>query len=628
VIGGPLVAHDGRGVESVWVTAVDRVAARALSDRAGFAAAFREHARIDIKSFDDDPLPPRKRDRPTAIVLLLDRAALDHPRLSAWARACVRRTARDDDFRTFILLSGVGQREIGGSAPDQPLAVLQEGIQDTASSADGAKAAIVSFLGKVSDIRDASRRRRLRATIAACLGKLATAAQVCCAAVLAWRGLGEVEALRLRFLFDSSIVAFACGLTIAPIVALWLGIRRGTGTPWRIAATAVTALWVFVFRLAPLPTELPAILIAGVVAGVFTEIVRRAGVRESVSVIEVEPDLVTDRERLLDEMGTLVTACERLSPRATPISSGLEPRVFISYARGSQWGSTMAEHLHRELGACQIRAFFDQGIEEGANWRRTLSRMLTSANTIVFVVDAFTVRRSWPAAELAAALRAHARWGGPEIVVLKHPDLRGGDVEAGQPAFKCVLETCVGLRCPRVVVAGPNAIREQVAMLQKQFRLSKALLDRDEGRIVQQLTFPFQVVGVRLSSLSTVPGVLAVALLAMDVLPVEGDWAGSIDNAVARQALGCVAAYWAGSVIRLTSASRFDFADQYRLRTYWSHAVMAVSFSWVAVRLLAPLDTVAWVWGAIACCAGWLMADVFVYNVLKQRPGLVRNLPE
>ncbi len=266
-------------------------------------------------------------------------------------------------------------------------------------------------------------------------------------------------------------------------------------------------------------------------------------------------------------------------------------------------------------------------IENGSNWRRTLNRMLARADVVLSIADGQTIGRPWPDAELAAALRAHARSGRPEIVVLAHPNLSPDDVARAQPAFRRALETCKDWRSPRVVMAGPDAVKGQVAMARHHFRLSKALLDPDEARLIGVVTFPLLTAGVLLASWSTLTGWVAIALTALDLLPVDVDWVRIPGTAIVRP-LGCAACYWAGALARLTTASRFDFDRTYRLGSYRLHLGMAGCLAWVAVRLLSPLAGVAWLWGVIAVGAGWLMADVFTGTVRKERPDLVRQLPD
>jgi hypothetical protein len=437
-------------------------------------------------------------------------------------------------------------------------------------------------------------------------------------------------------------------LATSPAAVDWLGVAGGVPLVWANLIPLTLLLYTFGGRgrMKPLNTEqlrwfvvgwavsnaclwLPLeahsphrTIALGVALGFFLEIARRS--RSGLS-----------RWNLL-EIGRRLAAQPAASPAL--LRRGLEDpkhwpffalgsKVFISYSRTSEWGSSYAHLLYRHIRAGGGSAIFDrESIPAGAGWQQQLDRHIGEADGFVVLCDAHSIRRPWVAAELAAALEGRRRSGFPELFLLKDPSLSPSDIARGLPVFRLALDSPPG---------NPDDTLRVITLRDGDSarNLGSTLVP---GKLTRRSVFPE---GFRLLLLALATPVMAVSSL----LPIFGVPAllvgigaqmqrvdlDSWFRAATQWWLGIASGYAIGIAVRQAVGARYDAIGGRRGRVVFSmQRLSAIGFATLGFHFWKRMDPLSVFTVALAVWAGWTVAAIYV-AVIKhgQRAAAHRTAP-
>jgi hypothetical protein len=307
--------------------------------------------------------------------------------------------------------------------------------------------------------------------------------------------------------------------------------------------------------------------------------------------------------------------------------------VFISYARSSEWGRTVAQKLHQELTKVGVPSFLDVvDIAPGSSWRHRLQEQLGSATILVQVQDAVTVTRPWVAAELTVAAFNQSLCGLPDIVILRHPDLKESDLPPSTPPL-----------VRSSLFPGKQANRPLLHVIEYTPDVPQTLA-RELTRFGQRY---------RASAVCVIPPYLA-AFLELGIMPFRGllGTLGVLGSFGAWAVLGgawwlwqkgtqptawlverrldfwclLLIAFWLGFVSRLAVASRFELRHSQANVNARFQYLSTIALVFILIWLVAVASPLAIVYAAPACDLGIIFGCDFIQTSLPLA-GRMRERP-
>ena len=398
-----------------------------------------------------------------AAVITLQNAALRRSAYLEFLQSCIEQVIRRDDFRLYLLLDDVSAEQIYHSRPtsddpvEQVLARLVDTVQySAASTVETVANQVRGHVKTLEESRRIAKWRRTRLSIAAIAARVAMIIQLLCLApalfLVLWLPVWDPHATLREYGGHEAEVAVICGIAAVPLLVLLLFSYTRYG-PFLIHMhkqrlgmlyAGVGSVIGVPVMMVPLRLHAPLAWIAG---GRGQRISTRccAAVRVCGSppaARNLDQDHRTAAWAIGAQRLAPVNALPTwIDPMRAPLLPLAFPRVFISYTRASQWGQHLAGALSRRLAAGGAGVFSDHAIPEGTSWRRALNQNLGHSSVLIALVDADTVVREWPAAEVEAALLGQAMAGSPQLVVILAPSLPPPDDDAWRwlPVFRTVL---------------------------------------------------------------------------------------------------------------------------------------------------------------------------------------------
>lgn len=366
-------------------------------------------------------------------VLVVSRTAVRHPTFGPFVAACLRAVVLRPEFRLFVYFTDLTFAEFRALADVPAVADLLDSVQftgpDAGQSLDVLRDGVHAHLRALPELRNRLAYRRLLDGLYGVVPWLSGAFFLQMAAAVAvlvhlgeaapanpwfpWLlfGLGEVW-----FFSVLALLSLPAPATAGPLLRLFVG----------VAPFALCGLWPASTLLANVPY-----LLAGFAASAVFEPLRRRVVAASRKAVRPDPDEWTQTQQALSVPGRRAFAFLANGP-ILPAKA----RVFVSYARSSDWGRGVAERLHRALEAAGVPHFFDVvDIPSGCSWRHRLQEELGGATVLVQIQDATTATRPWVTTELAVSASSQVGCGVPNVVMIRPPNLAEVDLPAETPAL-------------------------------------------------------------------------------------------------------------------------------------------------------------------------------------------------
>ncbi len=541
-------------------------------------------------------------------VLVVSDLALKQPSFSEVVRACMLLMSRRADFRLFVHLHGLSYSELHSHAT-----TAVQDLMDTVhfppipDRLDELERAIHAYLLNLPQIRDRMRFLRLKA--AGCgLLRLFDLAQ---AGLMFW-GIAYLaihyqdgEALRSAWL-PWILAGLGEMLFYSVLCLLSLGTPVGAGGSLRWGVILASPWFL---RWIPMATLLHSwrYIAGGFGLGFLMDTVRRYLAQEKRRRVAVE---LTGAEFTPGQC--------RYHASAVP-ALGLAPRVLISYARSSEWGSRTAFEIQSELTSCRIPSFVDVGMIVGTSWRHKLMDELAAATVFVSVQDEITAPRYWPAAELEAALRGQENCGTPLVIVVRHPEMAVRELPAGTPG---IVESVVH---PRQTVDGSllrviDFTEDMPRQLARGlvYHRSVSLLGRGVGGAIYVVFMWPRIVMATLGTLGTAAGWLIAVLLYFQHSTGFDTCVWLNDRSMTEWAV-LLAAFWLGFTVELWVSSRFRLNAPEARGLATVNLAAAVGLAGAIVYVLKCSAPFAYLWALVGSGLGFLLAQDAVGVSFKKR---------
>lgn len=571
-----------------------------------------------------------------AAILVIEPEALQNPVYLEWATWCCREVAKRDDFRLFVRLDGIEMAEVVQRARQE--GGLLADLRDTVQIADFPEndrlpEDLARYLADIGAIRDAANWRTAKTELATTAGALAALIQFLASVAFIAMGFSALTGVwhARAATIPKDIVGLISGILLFPLATILIFfVSRGSAmAPVILAQNPSLSRWLIVAVSGfPLSWRIQAThgfsmsgFVLGIALGVLLDVVRRHGRQAIRTKLILNGFAATPYDRSLPSRVEEASRGSPPHPLSCPHFPSEPPRIFISYARASQWCRDKAAALYDALHGRGVTVFFDrEGIPEGGNWRRRLNLKLADSNVIICLADQLSVEREWVAAELETAL-AGLHWTGlPEIVLLVHADVSRPPSEAAYPAFRTLLtegDTVQRPGEPRRITVKEATVATVASHFDQYSSSGAAVFPSRSAWLCRRLVGPLS----RLGPFGQAPGKLAGLLSALQ-------WFGALtmtprlDSAGLLGPMTLLFSYWMGYMLSLALASRYEVqaAEEVRRASVASHNLAFLGFAcWIgtAAPQLAPI----W-WGWLIVCAGlgWFLGWDFVRVVAMVRP--------
>ncbi len=515
-----------------------------------------------------------------AAVIALQNAALRRSAYLEFLQSCIEQVIRRDDFRLYLLLDDVSAEQIYHSRPtsddpvEQVLARLVDTVQfSAASTVETVANQVRGHVKALEESRRIAKWRRTRLSIAAIAARVAMIIQLLCLApalfLVLWLPVWDPQATLREYGGHEAEVAVICGIAAVPLLVLLLFSYTRYG-PFLIHMhkqrlgmlyAGVGSVIGAPVMVVPLRLHAPLAWIAvGVISGFLLDAARRYGYAVRRQRHEISIKTIALRHGRLEPRLRRHALPTWIDPMRAPLLPLAFPRVFISYTRASQWGQHLAGALSRRLAAGGAGVFSDHAIPEGTSWRRALNQNLGHASVLIALVDADTVVREWPAAEVEAALLGQAMAGSPQLVVILAPSLPPPDDDAWRwlPVFRTVLAPRDDQResGPIVLADSDKAIEDIVAALRPQSYRAQGVFPLALAELLRRLWAIPQLLVMLLGNVGAIAGNLVFVLVLLHLVGL--DVVGWLTQMRALTALFACCCQWLGYTLRLTLASRFQ----------------------------------------------------------------------
>jgi hypothetical protein len=239
------------------------------------------------------------------------------------------------------------------------------------------------------------------------------------------------------------------------------------------------------------------------------------------------------------------------------------------------------------------------------------------------LVDADTVVREWPAAEVEAALLGQAMAGSPRLVVIRDPGLPPPDDEAWRwlPVFRTVLAPHEEQResGPIVLADSDEAIENIAASLRPQSYRAQGVFPHALAELLRRLWAIPQLLVLLLGSVGAVAGYLAFALVLLHFARL--DVVGWLKEAHVLGALFVCCCLWLGYTLRFTLASHFQLRHARRRQITATHRNACIGLATLVAILSLRVSPLA-----IAC--GCLISVISLYVADGHCEARARHEPE
>ncbi len=570
-----------------------------------------------------------------AAILVIEPEALVNPLYIEWATWCCREVAKRDDFRLFVRLDGLEMAEVVQRARTESglLADLRDTVQ-IAESPDNDRLPedLAQYLADIGAIREAANWRAAKTELATAAGAIAALIQIVASVsfvALSFSVLTGVESTRVATI-PKDIVGLISGILLFPLATILIFfVSRGSAmaniilaqNPWLsrwviVAVSGFSLTW----RIHSTLGFSTSWLVSGIAVGVLLDVMRRRGRQAARAKLVLDGCAATPHDRSLPYRVEEASRGSPPSPLIIPLFPPNPTRIFISYARASQWCRDKAIELYDALHSRGVTVFLDrEGIPEGGNWRRRLNLKLAESNVIICLADQLSIEREWVAAELETAL-AGVHWTGlPEIILLVHAGVTRPPTEAAYPAFRALLTDESAVQQPgepRRITVKASTVATVASMFDQFSSAGGAVFPGRLAWIYRRLMGPLTRLGPYGQAFGKLGGLLCVL-----------QWTG-VFTATSRlesmRLLGPLTllfSYWMGYMLSLALASRYEVqaAEEVRRTNVASHNLAFIGFAcWVgtAAPHLAPI----W-WGWLVVCAGlgWFLGWDFVRVVAMVR---------
>ncbi len=613
---------------------------------------------------DIDPL--RRDQTLCAVVLAIEPAGLADERYRAAFAACLAQVAARDDFRLFVTLEGITDAELSRRADEEKPDGLLRSLQDTVQLIPRANAAAAAaddewianlrtYLTHLQDVRRLAAWDRLAGSASRLLGYFALVIECVCfviaLAAALWLPVWDVHATMRQFAGMEPLLALICGIAGVPLLMIGLfAYTRYRPFLLRMHEDPRGILWSGLFSILGAPIILSpgrvkaplASIVLGLVAGAILDTARRCGYRAARRRQQVDIATIAQRHgRLPLPLRREAAASAWLDPLRCPFLPRKVPDVFISYTRASEWGQRVARELAQHLGQFHIQLFLDQrDIPPGAGWRRFLNLHLARATVFIALADEQSVERTWPAAELEAALAGKHLTALPQIILITAPELaRQTAHDAANntrwrwlPAFRAVLEDpdreLIEAR-PRVMPYTsilPQALAWELCAHSYQ---SVSVCPPRLARSIANFRHILLHLLALLSIPSTLAGNAAILLAGIELLAKPAPLNAGLMRCTTHPAVTLLLAFWLGCVARQALASRFHLRIERSPNVYRVNlqaiigfvAVLAIAWS---ARGSTPIPWLLSGWSIVSTIIGWWTTDEFCAREAARDPSFLR----
>ncbi len=585
---------------------------------------------IPVDLTASSPLPDLTAPHVASCVLLLSPAAMRHATFPAAVNACTHAIATRREFRLFVRLGGMSLDALreGAKHPDEngrAAADLLDSVQlsDNPAAVTSLLESLRPHLRALPDLRDDLQRQAWQTRIHALI-RFAHRGFVLLAigALLALAFLGE-SAPEHRW-FPWLLMGLGAFWYFSTLTGLSLLSPSGSSAMFhfKVMTTAAPILLLWTWPPAVL-APYGAFLLAGYAASALLDAAQRRAAQARRVHMSVDPAAWSAWQDRLPTPGAPSFQHFNHGPLFPP-----KARVFISYARSSEWGRRTAQRLHAALQQAGASSFFDvENIPAGCSWRHRLQESLGSATVFIQVQDHATTTRPWVATELAVAASSQASCGLPKILILRHPAL-SDPTDLPPEAPQLVRET---LFPP---ADRPRPLLQVIAYSDDVPQALAHKLARYPGSGVAVIALVIAaVLELAMAPLRVLLGVLAVlgtfgawAILGLFVILWLRD-ESPLAWITAREWnfwLLPLAAFWLGCVVRLSWASRFELRHhQAGANARWqdlSAGALLGVLSWL-LTAATPLEGV---YAALACGLGMIVTGDYIAVTLP----LARRLRE
>jgi len=399
----------------------------------------------------DDPLL-------STVVLVLERAGLLDECYVEFLRWCISRVASSDDFRLIVYMLDIHLEDLmmtGASEDDDVLFQLVDTVQ-LSESQDIHQICqqVLAHIQNLDNIRKEASWIRFRLSALSISGQIATAIQVACifpALFLAfWLPVWNVNASLGTYAYLENYIFVICGIAGVPFLILLMYVYTRYGIfllrmredEWGILYGALASFITPLTLLIPFRLHAPIMwILLSISLGFILDAVRRSGYIAQREKQPINPSTITERHGRLPKNLKKQAGPGWINPLRCPLMPVRDPRVFVSYTRGSSWAKQVLEELRHRLYSVGVKVFTDAEIPPGSNWRRELNHQISNCTVFVSIAELISVEREWPAAEAEAALKGRDLTGLPEIIVIKSPNLQQGIEDRWRwlPVFKAIL---------------------------------------------------------------------------------------------------------------------------------------------------------------------------------------------
>ena len=535
---------------------------------------------IELSTVDLDQASFDSRRFTCGAVITLQNAALCHMAYVEFLQTCIDQVCQRDDFRVYLLLEDVSDEQIrqSQSTSDDPAERVLARLMDTVQwSSDSTVVSIAqqvhAQVKTLEETRRQSQWRRVRLSTAAIASHVATVIQLLCLApslfLVFWLPVWDTHATLREYAGHEREVAVICGIVAVPLLMLLLFSYTRYG-PFlvRMYEQRLGILYAGVGSVigapvmgVPVRLHAPLSWIAvGLVSGFLLDASRRHGYAVRRQRHDISLQTIARRHGRLGVRLRRQAMPTWIDPLRAPLLPLAFPHVFISYTRASQWGEQLAGDLSRRLAAAGAGVFSDHAIPEGTSWRRALNQNLGRASVLIALVDAATVVREWPAAEMEAALLGEAMAGSPRLVIIRAPGFPPPDDDAWRwlPVFRTVLAPRKDHResGPIVLVDSDETMDNIAAALRPKSYFAQGVFPNELAELLRRLWAIPQFLVLLLGSAGVIAGYLGFVLFLLYLAGL--DVAGWLTQAHLQTTLFATYCLWLGYTVRLTLASRFQ----------------------------------------------------------------------
>jgi len=545
-----------------------------------------------------------------AVVLVLDRLALEASSCEAWVSVCGRMCGLRPEFRLFALFCELTVEEVCAAAESGTEAARE--LRETVHLAAHVRAPdlaqtienVRTHLSEFDRLRERVFFNRLKRKARRAAAGLVIVLLIAASCGYIWFVYAEPRSPGSTpfVLLAASLGAFLYFTFLAMAVSTW------QLSAFSVALCGMAAT-VFFQAMVPASTILAATpyIIAGLLIALCLDCFGRSEIGQ------LAQELITISSKHSDMRYTVGAMPSALALIARAPYLGRDANVFVSYSRLSDWGTSVANDLERECSRLGTNVFVDvHNIDLGTSWRHRLIQGINEATVFIALYDEITVSREWPKLELLAAARRQMACGLPLIILVRHPDL---DVENAPEGTPLLLRE---LMLPRRA-QDPKLVRHIEWNDATATSLARGLGDYTSfslfGQYLSAIVYGI-VAGPRVL-LSTVGEIgqrlaipVALVYLCLSRTPLSIRLSPSGQSAVW---LGTIVAYCLGYGLRIALASRFERLDAGRVQ-FRMHAVAVATMIFVLWLVGLP-STPALLFAFAAALLGFLIGSDVIRTI-------------